>query len=247
MRAARERDQRDTRDPVRRHGTAETLRLFHAERFLRDSAFRPDTSHPFANHHESHALAALFYTDWDDALVYTSDGIGDNVSYSMRALKDGRLDPHYGDDRWLTADAEGDRPRQRLRLCDGRVRFQDAAARGQADRAGGLWRADARRRIWRRLPLQREDGLIETDFRNWAAMREKFMAICQGHDRETIAASIQKLAEDFTLQSVRLVARPQRRAQAGARRRPVRQCPAQPPAGREAAARRDFRLPGDGR
>jgi carbamoyltransferase len=46
-------------------------------------------------------------------------------------------------------------------------------------------------------------GLIETGFRNWAAMREKFLAICRGHDRETIAASIQKVAEDFTLQSVR--------------------------------------------
>src|SRR5204862_6293636 len=34
-------------------------------------------------------------------------------------------------------------------------------------------------------------------------MRQKFLAICQRHDRETIAASIQKVAEDFTLQSVR--------------------------------------------
>ena len=34
-------------------------------------------------------------------------------------------------------------------------------------------------------------------------MREKFLAICKGHDRETIAASIQKVAEDFTVQSVR--------------------------------------------
>jgi len=47
------------------------------------------------------------------------------------------------------------------------------------------------------------DGLIETDFRNWSAMRQRFLAICQGHDRETIAASIQKVAEDFTVQSVR--------------------------------------------
>src|SRR5207237_5047033 len=47
------------------------------------------------------------------------------------------------------------------------------------------------------------DGLIETDFKNWFAMRQKFLALCQGHDRETIAASIQKVAEDFTVQSVR--------------------------------------------
>ena len=69
---------------------------------LRDNSFRPDTQIHFVNHHEAHALAALFYTDWNDALVYTSDGIGDNVSYSMRGLKDGKLACHYGDDRWLT-------------------------------------------------------------------------------------------------------------------------------------------------
>ena len=40
-------------------------------------------------------------------------------------------------------DAEGDRARERLRLRDGRVRLQDAAPRGQADRALGLWRAEA--------------------------------------------------------------------------------------------------------
>jgi carbamoyltransferase len=48
-----------------------------------------------------------------------------------------------------------------------------------------------------------KDGLIETEFRNWSEMREKFLGICRGHDRETIAASIQKVAEDFTVQSVR--------------------------------------------
>ena len=109
----------------------------------------------FANHHEAHALAALFYTDWDDALIYTSDGIGDNVSYSMRSLKDGKLDCHWGDDRWLTRTAERGRARQRLRLRDGRVRLQDAAPRGQAHRACGLWRAEARGRDGGAVPLHR--------------------------------------------------------------------------------------------
>ena len=47
------------------------------------------------------ALAALFHTDWDDALIYTADGIGDNISYSIRTLRDGRLGLAYGDDRLL--------------------------------------------------------------------------------------------------------------------------------------------------
>ena len=101
------RDQRDLAILSRRHGTADTLAIFHAERFLRDSAFRPDAAFYFANHHQSHALPALFFTGWDEALVYTADGIGDNVSYSIRSLSDGLLTCHHGDDRQLLAPSIG--------------------------------------------------------------------------------------------------------------------------------------------
>ena len=73
-----------------RFGVTDTHKLFRADRFLKDNSFRPDTPIYFANHHAGHALAALFYTDWNDALVYTSDGIGDNVSYSMRGAEERR-------------------------------------------------------------------------------------------------------------------------------------------------------------
>lgn len=46
-------------------------------------------------------MPALFCTDWDNALIYTGDGVGDNVSYSIRLLQAGRLECFYGDDRWL--------------------------------------------------------------------------------------------------------------------------------------------------
>jgi carbamoyltransferase len=196
------RDYRDLAILSRRFGTADTLSLFHAERFLRDNAFRADTAVHFANHHEAHALAALFYTDWDAALVYTSDGIGDNVSYSMRTLQAGKLDCHYGDDRWLTrtlpdaglASAYGHATVAcGFRMLRHEGKLTGLAAYGEptlAEEMAACFRFTA-------------DGLIETDFRNWAAMRQKIFAICKGHARETIAASIQKVAEDFTLRSVR--------------------------------------------
>jgi carbamoyltransferase len=196
------RDYRDLAILSRRFGTADTGKIFHAERFLRDNAFRPETKIHFANHHEAHALAALFYTDWDEALVYTSDGIGDNVSYSMRGLKGGKIDSYWGDDRWLTR-----------RVSEAGL----ASAYGYATVAAGFkmlrhegkltgLAAYGEPKIADAMAAQfrfTKDGLIETDFRNWKEMREKFLALCQGHDRETIAASIQKVAEDFTLQSVR--------------------------------------------
>jgi carbamoyltransferase len=95
------RPDRDLTFLCRRFATTDTHSLFRADRFLADNGFLPQTAIHFVNHHEAHALPALFYTDWDDALLYTSDGVGDNVSFSIRVLRDGRLDCFYGDDRWL--------------------------------------------------------------------------------------------------------------------------------------------------
>src|SRR5262245_37604402 len=197
------RDQRDLAILSRRHGTADTLRLFHAERFLRDSAFRPDTRVHFANHHEAHALAALFYTDWSDALVYTSDGIGDNVSYSMRFLKDGKLECHYGDDRWLTRTLKETGLASAYGYATVACGFKMLRHEGKLTGLSAYGEPKLADEMAACFRFNDKTGLIETDFRNWHAMREKFLGICKGHDRETIAASIQKVAEDFTVQSVR--------------------------------------------
>src|SRR5207302_9487712 len=123
--------------------------------------------------------------------------------YSMRGLKDGALECHYGDDRGLArmlqetglASAYG----YATVACGCRMlrhegKLTGLAAYGQPKLAPEMAA---------QFRFDEKTGLIETDFRNWAAMREKFLSLCKGHDRETIAASIQKVAEDFTVQSVR--------------------------------------------
>jgi carbamoyltransferase len=197
------RDYRDLAILTRRSGNADTRKIFHAERFLRDNAFRPDTQVHFANHHESHALAALFYTDWNDALVYTSDGIGDNVSYSMRGLKNGKLDCYYGDDRWLTRTLKETGLASAYGYATVACGFRMLRHEGKLTGLAAYGEPKLAEEMAAQFRFNNDSGLIETDFRNWSAMRQKFLALCQGHDRETIAASIQKVAEDFTLQSVR--------------------------------------------
>src|SRR5207248_11494865 len=81
--------------------------IFDTARFVSDLGLRPQTPVFFANHHFSHALPALFFTDWDEALIYTADGAGDQVSYSQNLLRDGKLANLYGDDRWLGRRADG--------------------------------------------------------------------------------------------------------------------------------------------
>ena len=191
-----ERFNRDLSNAITRSGTGED-RLFRSDRFLAENGFRADTQLHFVNHHEAHGLAALFFTDWDDALIYTADGVGDNVSYSVRKLQNGQLDCLFGGDEWLK---KKHAPRNSL-----------ATAYGHATKAAGfrMWRHEGkltglsargepelRDALGRHFRLG-DDGLIACDFSSWRVMERGIEAICQGHSRETIAASIQQLTEDL--------------------------------------------------
>ena len=97
-----ERAKRDMLTVAYRSGVGDPAQLFRADRFRDENAFRADVKFHFANHHEAHALDALFFTDWPEALIYTADGLGDNVSYSIRTLQHGKLECHYGGEMMLT-------------------------------------------------------------------------------------------------------------------------------------------------
>jgi carbamoyltransferase len=197
----RERTHRDIGTMARRLGTADTLSIFRAERFLRENAFRNDTKVHFANHHEAHALAALFFTDWNEALVYTADGIGDNVSYSMRGLKDGALECYWGDDRWFLPFW----PESGLANAYGAATiacgFRNLRHEGKLTGLSAYGRPDIAGQLARLFRFT-DEGQVVTGFKSWAELRETVIAACRGHSRETIAASIQQVIEDFTLRSL---------------------------------------------
>jgi carbamoyltransferase len=199
----RERYNRDISHACTANGTTDARSLFRVDRFLQENAFRPDTQVHFANHHAGHALAALFHTDWDEALVYTADGIGDNVSYSIRSLRDGKLALHYGDDSLLatkrgTHDSLATAYGFATLACGFRMWRHEGKLTGLSAR-GEPTLADAFARHFRLTP----DGLIESDFKSTRRMGEQILALCKGHSRENVAASIQKVAEDLTLAAVR--------------------------------------------
>jgi carbamoyltransferase len=178
--------------------------LFRVKHFLDDNGFRSEIPLHFANHHEAHGLPALFYTDWEDALVYTADGIGDNVSYSIRSLAGGKLDCYYGDDRELLV-RQARRNSLALaygyatKACGFRINRHEGKLTGLAAR-GQPTLAPVFSRYYR---LSDDDGLIDSDFKTFTDIEETIADICRGHDRETIAASIQAVVEDFICRAVR--------------------------------------------
>ena len=197
----RERGYRSMITVGRRFGTADPLSIFRTDRFLQENSFRADTKVHFANHHEAHALAALFFTDWDKALVYTSDGVGDNVSYSMRGLSDGRLDCFWGDDRQFLQFV----PESGLANAYGAATiacgFRNLRHEGKLTGLAAYGQPDIADQLARLFHFD-DCGQITTRFRTWPEFLDTVIGVCRGHSRETIAASIQKVVEDHTIRSL---------------------------------------------
>jgi carbamoyltransferase len=198
----REHRKRDIVTVAYRRGIGDPAALFRFDEFIEDNSFRQDVQIHFINHHESHALSALFHTDWDDALIYTSDGIGDNISYSVRSLANGRLDCHLGGTMDLTMRPHGNSIAtayaQATIACGFRAFRHEGKLTGLSARGKPLLAAELARHF-RAGP----DGLVATDFKDWHALEQGVLNILHGHDRETIAASIQKVTEDVIEDVVR--------------------------------------------
>jgi carbamoyltransferase len=203
-RAGRERTRREINALHERTGESNSYALFRCDRFLEENAFRPDTQVYFADHHEAHALTALFYTDWDEALLYTADGVGDNISYSVRTLNSARLKCHLGGENMLAA-----RRLRRNSLAAAYAAATSACGFRPFRHEGKLTGLSARgepkladafaRHLW-----LDKNGLIESDFKSWHELERTVLGICRGHARETIAASIQKVTEDLISGAIRV-------------------------------------------
>jgi len=185
-----------------RRRTTDTRAIFAAERFAELNGFRADTQYFFANHHEAHALPALFFTDWQDALVFTADGIGDNVSYSIRVLQDGALNCHFGDDRFLLRKLAANSIGQAYSFATALCGFRKLRHEGKLTGLAAYGEPTLAPAMARHFRLG-DDGLIATSFAGETEIGDAMARICAGASRETIAASIQKVAEDLMLATVR--------------------------------------------
>jgi carbamoyltransferase len=175
--------------------------VFNSAALLADLGLHPDTRVFFSNHHFTHALPSLFFTDWEEALLYTADGVGDQVYYSHYLLQGGRLENLYGDDRWLAeADDAGS-----LGLAYGcftealgwKINRHEGKLTGLAAYGEPTLLPEMRRHY-----TVSDDGRIAMDFADHRAMRECFHALALTEIRENAAASVQALLEETIRQSV---------------------------------------------
>lgn len=184
-----------------RANTLDPLAIIDHERFLEIYGFKTGTPLHFANHHLSHALPTLFYTDWDDALLYTADGGGDNVQYSMRGFRDGRVDTLFGDDQELLANNRIDSLGMMYGFCTQALGWKMNRHEGKLTGLAALGEPAALKAMSDHFMVT-ETGEILSDFATYSAMKTLVMELAQTHSREDMAASVQALLEQTVLRSV---------------------------------------------
>lgn len=185
-----------------RANTTRVEAFFDVPRFCRDSGFRDDTKAYFYNHHEAHALPALFYTEWNDALVVTADGGGDNVNYSHRHLADGRLEALYGGDDYLLRPYEFDSIGDVYAGATAALGFRPLRHEGKLTGLAAMGEPIFADRIASHFRID-DAGVVHSDFQRNHAGFGLMAEIAKGARREDVAASIQKVLEDVMLASVR--------------------------------------------
>ncbi|MSO89060.1 MAG: hypothetical protein EXQ89_03710 [Rhodospirillaceae bacterium] len=188
-------------EEMRKAGVLNADGFFDAAMFLAEHGFRSGVPVRFANHHRAHALPALFFTQWPDALLYTADGGGDNVHYSHRVFREGAIDTLFGDDRCLLPERRVDSLGLAYAYATQALGYRALRHEGKLT---GLAAFGEPTLIAAMAPHFRidDEGRIDSDFASYGAMRRLIFALAEGQKPQDVAASIQKLLEDLILGSV---------------------------------------------
>ena len=195
---------RDVVDQMRDAGTARANDVFNEAAYLAFHGLRPGIPVFFSNHHFAHGLSALFHTDWDEGLIYTADGCGDNVHYSHRLLRGGEFDCLFGDDRWLAQKRRVDSLGLAYGFTTQALGYRMNRHEGKLTGLAAFGQPVLAEAIGRHFSIG-ADGRIDSDFASDGAMREAIEALAKTCEPADMAASIQLVLEEKILASVRLL------------------------------------------
>jgi carbamoyltransferase len=180
--------------------------LFDIDGFLADSGFRRDVRVHWCNHHFAHAITALFFTDWDDALIYTADGHGDNVCSSARSLAEGKISCLFGGEETLLDPLRLDSLGFAYGFVTQALGFRMLRHEGKVTGLAAYGEPTLYERMAEHFSVDGA-GRVWCDWLNFLQLEAGINAIVDGARREDAAASIQMLVEQVTLDSLSRILR----------------------------------------
>jgi carbamoyltransferase len=184
-----------------RYNTTRIDDIFKVDKFRNASGFRDDTKIFFYNHHESHALAPLFYTDWNDALLVTADAGGDTVNYSYRHFGNGKLTTIYGGEECLLTPLPIDSIAYAYMTMTAALGFTPLRHEGKLTGLAAYGQPILADKIAGRFSID-DSGRIFSDFRDYPEMVKFIHGLAKSVSREDASASIQQVLESTMLNSI---------------------------------------------
>jgi carbamoyltransferase len=185
----------------RRYHTPRVEDVFNVEKFRRAGGFRDGAQVHFYNHHEAHALAALFYTRWDDALLVTADAGGDSVNYSHRCFADGALRTIYGGEECLVQPLPVDSIAYAYMAMTAALGFIPLRHEGKLTGLAAFGQPVLAERIAAHFSVD-DAGRVSSDFQFDRDIMTFMRDLAATVSREDASASIQKVLEDTMLGSI---------------------------------------------
>ena len=185
----------------RRNNTTRIDDIVNIAKFRRSSGFRDDAHVYFYNHHEAHALAPLFYSDWDEALLVTADAGGDTVNYSHRRFAGGSLKTIYGGEECLLTPLPIDSIGYAYMVMTGALGFIPMRHEGKLTGLAAFGEPVLADNIAAQFFVD-DNGRILSKFRHRHEVDRFIEGLAAGVRRQDAAASIQKVLEDTMLQSI---------------------------------------------
>jgi carbamoyltransferase len=176
--------------------------FFDVASMRRDWGLRDDAVVHFYNHHLAHALPTLFYTEWDDALLVTSDAGGDTVNHSHRHFANGFIKTIYGGDECLTTLPPIDSLGHAYAAATRAIGFRDNRHEGKLTGLSAMGKPIYAEQIGKHFYVD-PAGRVHSNFRKNREMFNLLRNVARSGGREDVAASIQKVLEDTMLTSVR--------------------------------------------
>jgi carbamoyltransferase len=187
-------------DMGRRQRTRNSVSLLNQDRLRARHGFRKAKFHVY-NHHAAHGVPAYFYSEFDDALIYTADGIGDNISYSASVARRGSIEVLSGGDATLLERYKVNSVGLLYSYFTKALGFIWNRHEGKLTGLAGFGKPVAAAEIAGHFMVDGDAG-IRSDFSSYGAMQDYAQAVSARLSREDAAASVQEAVEQIICKAV---------------------------------------------
>ncbi|HSV23841.1 MAG TPA: carbamoyltransferase C-terminal domain-containing protein [Xanthobacteraceae bacterium] len=190
---------------MRKQSTKKALEVFDAPSFRERHGFRRAALY-FCNHHAAHGVPAYFFSEFDDALIYTADGFGDDVAYSARTGRQGDIALVFGGDENLNLPMKVNSVGLLYNFFTEALGFIPNRHEGKLTGLSAFGLPKAGEELIAHFSVD-DRGEATSDYPNYSAMRDHAFDICKRLSREDAAASVQVVTEHVICRAVEALIR----------------------------------------